>query len=114
MLMQGWPMPNKPTTIAVKRPRGRPPGSKSKKKPAATWQDSLTLNLGEELRLLERAMTGNLGQRDVEQYEVVDAQGLTVGTVTYTATTTLKPPFRASYWVVQKDGDGNVILEERW
>lgn len=107
-------MSSKPTTIAVKRPRGRPPGSKTKVKPAATWRDSLLLNPGEVLRLSGGTKKGNLGQLDAETYDVIDAQGQTVGTVVYTASTTLKPPHRTSYWLVQRDLAGNVIVEKRW
>ena len=98
----------------TKRPRGRPRGSKSKVKPVTTWRDSLLLNPGEVLRQLERATTGTLHQRDVEQYDVLDAPGLTVGTVLYTETTALRPPFRTRYSLVQKDIAGAAIVDRRW
>lgn len=66
------------------------------------------------LRQLERPTTGTLHQRDVEQYEVIDAQGLTVGTVEYTASTPLRPPFRTRYSLVQKGVAGATIVDRRW
>jgi len=45
---------------------------------------------------------------------VVDALGQIVGTVVYTATTSLKPPHRTTYWVVQKSIDGKDIVNKRW
>lgn len=104
---------SKPTTTAVKRPRGRPPGSKTKVKPAATWRDSLLLNPGEVLRQLERAKRGNLDQFESETYDVLDAQGLSVGTVVYTETTSMRPPFRTTRWVVQKDIAGNAVVNKQ-
>ncbi len=106
-------MPNKRMGTA-KKPRGRPPGSRSKPKPVVTWKDRLLLNPGESVRPASSASTGNLGQQDVEQHDVIDAQGVTVGTVVYTASTSLRPPFRTSHWVVQRGVEGNVVLEKRW
>lgn len=107
-------MLSKSTTIAVKRPRGRPPGSKSNVKPAVTWQDSLLLNPGEVLRQLERVKRGNLDQFEVENYDVLNAQGETVGTVEYTASTPLTPPFKTRYSLVQRDIAGTAIVDKRW
>ena len=99
---------------AAKRPRGRPKGSKSKVEPTVTWRDSLILNPGEMLRVSHGTKKGNLDQCEVETYDVVDAQGQPVGTVMYTANTTLKPPHRTTYWVVQKSIDGKDIVNKRW
>ena len=62
----------------------------------------------------DRATRGNLGQHEVETYDVVDAQGQLVGTVTYTASMSLKPPFRSSYGLVQTDSNGKVVVDVRW
>ena len=47
-------------------------------------------------------------------YDVLDAQNQVIGTATYRATTSLKPPFTTSYSLVQKDIAGKVIVELRW
>ena len=110
-------MPSKRTTPAVtgaKRPRGRPPGGKSRKKPEVTWRDRLVLNPGETVRQAQRITTGNLGQDDVEHHDVIAPQGQIVGTVVYTACTSLKPPFRTSYRLVQRGIDGTVMVNVRW
>jgi hypothetical protein len=50
-----------------------------------------------------------------EHYDVVDAQDQVIGTAFYTASTSLKPPFKTThYLVVQKHVNGNVIVEKRW
>jgi len=110
-------MPSKrmqPPVTVPKRPRGRPPGSKAKSKPVPTWQDRLMLNPGEVLRKSNGETTGNFGQFDTENYDVIDAQGQSVGTVVYSASTSLKPPFRMRYWLVQKDIAGKAIVDTRW
>ena len=110
-------MPSKrmqPPVTVPKRPRGRPPGSKAKSKPVLTWQDRLMLNPGEVLCKSNGGTTGNFGQFDTENYDVVDAQGQSVGTVVYSASTSLRPPCRTSYWLVQKDLAGTVIVDTRW
>ena len=114
-------MPTKrkqPTTpkaplAGTKRPRGRPP-RQAPGQPATKWQDRLLLNPGETLRQAQNISTGNLGQQDVEHYEVIDAQGQAVGTVEYSARTSLTPPFPTRYRLLQKDSAGNVIVEARW
>ena len=65
------------------------------------------------LRKSQGISTGNLGHEDLEIQDVLDAQGQTVGTVTYTATTSIKPPFRTRHSLVQKDLAGNVTVELR-
>ena len=80
----------------------------------ATWKDRLMLNPGETVRQSQRTSTGNLGQSDVEIYDVIDARSQVTGTATYSATTSLKPPCKTSYWLVQKDVAGGVIVDLRW
>ena len=47
------------------------------------------------------------------RYDVLDAQNLTVGTVEYTATTSMRPPCKTTCWVVQKDIAGNDVDNKR-
>ena len=96
------------------KPRGRPLGRKQRTVQPPNWRDRLKLDPGDTVRQSRSMSTGNLGQDDVEHHEVVDAQDQVIGTVVFTASTSLKPPFRTSHWLVQKDIDGVVIVEERW
>ena len=98
----------------TKRPRGRPRGSKSKVKPVVTWRDSLLLNPGDVLMKTGVVKRGNLDQCEGETYDVLDAEGLVVGTVVYTATTSMRPPCKTTCWVVQKDIVGTAIVDKRW
>lgn len=100
-------MPSNPTT---KRPRGRPP----KPKPVLHWRDRLKLQPGETLRRSGGTKSGNLDQHEVEMYDVIDLRGDSVGTVLYTETFCIRPPFRANHSLVQKDPDGKVVVDLRW
>ena len=95
------------------KPRVRTPRRRSEE-PKATWQDRLVLNPGETVRQSQGLTTGNLDQKDVEIYDVIDAQSQVTGTATYIEATLLKPPFKTSYSLVQKDIAGKVIVELRW
>ena len=99
-----------PSNVTPKRPRGRPP----KPKPVLDWRDRLKLGPGETLRESRREMKGTLGQNDVEEHDVVDAQGQKTGTVVYRSMTLLRPPFRTTYTLVQADTEGKVMLKVRW
>lgn len=105
-----------PSSLTPKRPRGRPSGSKHKPKlkPVLEWQDRLKLRPGETLRRSGYTKSGNLDQHEVEMHDVVDAHGHTVGTVVYTEDFCIRPPFRSSHSVVQKDTEGKVVVEVRW
>jgi hypothetical protein len=71
------------------------------------------LKPGESLRLTNRSTSGNFDQDDVEHYDVINAQGQTVGSVIHEAYTSLKPPCATRHWFVQKGLDGTVIVEQR-
>jgi hypothetical protein len=85
---------------APKKKRGRP-----RKNPAVDIQQ------GQSLGPVKRITTGNLGQRDVESYDVLDALGQIVGKVLVSASTSIKPPFKTSYSMVQTDIAGTVIVQ---
>ena len=74
---------------------------------------SLILNPGEAVREGQRKTSGNLGHDDME-HEVIDAQGQILGTIIYTASTSLKPPFIARHCLLQSGNDGKVIVDVRW
>ena len=46
-------------------------------------------------------------------YNVLDAQGLTMGTVENTATTSMRPPCKTTCWVVQKGIVGNAVVNKQ-
>ena len=98
----------------TKRLKGRPRGSKSEVKPVVvSWRDSLLLNPGDVLKETGVIKRGNLDQCEGETYDVVNALGLTVGTVAYTTSMSLRPPFKTTRWVVQKDIVGNDVVNNR-
>lgn len=103
-----------PSSSTLKRPRGRPPGSKSKSKPVLDWRDRLKLRPGETLRRSGGIKSGNLDQHEVEMYDVIDAHGHTVGTVVYTENFCIRPRFRSSHSLVQVDTEGKVVIDLRW
>ena len=97
----------------TKRLKGRPRGSKSEVKPVVTWRDSLLLNPGDVLMKTGVVKRGNLDQCEGETYDVLDARGLVVGTVEYTASTSMRPPCKTTFWVVQKDIAGNAVVNKQ-
>lgn len=79
----------------------------------AAWESKVILKEGESLRLVGRVTAGNLAQDDVEDYEVFDALGGVTGAVRLWVSTSLKPPFRTSYRLEQRDALGSLIAQER-
>lgn len=86
----------------------------AKKAARPAWKNKLKLGRGQTLRLVESGNAGNLGQRDVGHYEVVDSAGQVVGSVEFSEFTNLKPPFLSIRSLVQKDNDGKSLLETKW
>lgn len=101
-------------TLGDRKPRRRPPGAKGKVIKPPSWRDFLKLNPGEELRQTQSTSVGNLLQDDLESYDVIDSQGTKAGSVVYSASTSLKPPFRTANQVEQRNMVGDVIVRESW
>lgn len=76
-------------------------------------ENRVKLNVGESLRRLSHRSKGSLAETDIEEYEIVDAAGTVVGTVTYTDHTTING-LKRQQSLVQRDASSNVIHEERW
>lgn len=76
-------------------------------------ETKVKLNVGESLRRLSHRSKGPLAETDVEEYEIVDAGGTVVGTVTYTDHTTING-FKRKQSIVQRDVSGKTVHEERW
>jgi len=72
------------------------------------------LKRGEKLGELQRVTSGNLDQKDVDHYDVINAKGDKVGKVAHTTTMSLAPPFNERHWLVQEDLAGNVVVDARW
>ena len=72
------------------------------------------LNTGETLRKATSTTTSNLGQFDSNVYDVIDAQGQTVGGVVHTTAISLKPPFVTRNELIQTNLDGSEVLRARW
>ncbi len=76
-------------------------------------KEKLKLNQGETLNLVKSRSEGFMAETDVDDYEIVNAAGEVVGSVTYTNHTAVKG-FRVTQSVVQKDANGKVIVDTRW
>ena len=74
----------------------------------------LKLKRGQKLGPVTRETVGRRDDDDIYRCDVINAKGLKVGTVTYTASTSTWPPIHTDHWLVQRDLDGNVVVEERW
>jgi hypothetical protein len=72
------------------------------------------LKRGEKLAEPHRLTTGNLAQEDLDHYDVINARGEKVGTVSHTTSMSLAPPFNERHWLVQADLAGNVVVDARW
>ncbi len=74
----------------------------------------LKLKRGQKLGPVSRETKGRRDEDDIYRCDIIDAKGLKVGTVTYTASTSPWPPQRTSYGLVQGDIDGTVVVDTRW
>lgn len=73
----------------------------------------LSLKEGESIRQLSHRSKGPLAETDIYEYEIVDADGAVVGTVTHTDHTTING-LKRQQSIVQRDSSGKIFLEERW
>jgi len=76
-------------------------------------KDKVKLNPGEELKLDSSRTKGFMGEEDIDEYSVVDAEGNIVGKVTYTNHMAVKG-FKVTRTVLQTDSAGKVLVDERW
>lgn len=61
----------------------------------------------------ERRDKGTSGQEEVFSYDVLDVNGVSIGTVAYTEHVNLNG-FRQTYRLVQRDSKGTVIVNVGW
>lgn len=77
------------------------------------WREKIILKCGEQLKRTGSKSTGFMGETDVETYDVVDAQGATVGSVTVEDHTAVRG-FKRTVSVEQRDQAGSTIYSEHW
>jgi hypothetical protein len=77
------------------------------------WREKLKLNPGESFREASSRAKGSLGQKEIDNYDVIDSAGKVVGSVTYTEETSIKAPFKTSYGLVQRAASGSTLVDER-
>lgn len=77
------------------------------------WREKIVLRSGEQLKRTGSKSTGFMGETDVDTYDVVDAQGATVGSVTVEDHTAVRG-FKRTISVEQRDGAGAIIYSEHW
>lgn len=78
-----------------------------------TLTEQLQLKDGETLRRDSSRETGFMGNIDVVNYSILNANGDVVGKVEYTVDTAVKG-FRVTRKVVQTDHEGRTILQKFW
>lgn len=76
-------------------------------------KERLKLNQGETVNHVKPRSEGFMAETDIEEYEIVNAAGEVVGSVTYKIHTAVKG-FRVTHSVVQKDINGKAIVDTRW
>lgn len=76
-------------------------------------RSKLRLNFGESLRSVSHRNKGPLAETDIYSYEIVNEAGKVIGFVEHTDHTSLNGLQRSQH-VIQKDAEGNIIVDERW
>lgn len=77
------------------------------------WKSKVVLNSGEQLKHLGSKSKGFMGETDVDSYDITDAQGEVIGSVTVEDHTAVRG-FRRTISVEQRDAAGKVVVSESW
>lgn len=77
------------------------------------WKSKVLLEDGQRLVFVGSSSKGFMSETDVENYDVVNASGEKVGSVTMEDHTAVKG-FRQTISVIQRDLAGEVLLRESW
>lgn len=72
------------------------------------WEENLKLKPDETLKLTGSKTKGFMGETDVNEYDILDAEGRKTGSVTHECHTAVKG-FKVRHSVVQRDASGAVI-----
>lgn len=76
-------------------------------------RDRLKLEEGHTVKLVKSREIGFMGETDVSDFEILDANGNVVGSVELSEHTAVKG-FRKTNRVVQRDAQGNTVVSETW
>lgn len=76
-------------------------------------RDRIKLNPGEELKLETSRSKGTMAETDIDTYSIINEAGEVVGSVVHTDHTSLRG-FRRTQTVIQKDANGNIVVDEQW
>lgn len=76
-------------------------------------KSKIKLNHGETLKSTGNRSKGPLSETDIYSYAIINEAGEEVGTVEHTDHTSLNGLKRSQH-VIQRDGAGNIIVEDRW
>jgi len=77
------------------------------------WRQRVVLKPGETLRHLRSLTKGFMGETDVEDYEVLAADGTIVGSVTVEDHTAVRG-FQRTISVTQRTVEGAVVVQDSW
>lgn len=77
------------------------------------WRDKLQLNPGDTIRVDSRREKGHMGQEEITEASVLNADGERVGRVTYTEHTAIRG-LKNTYRLTQWDSKGIELVNERW
>jgi hypothetical protein len=80
---------------------------------AEDWQKLIVLGQGESLKHEGHRTKGFMEEEDIDTYAVLGANGAKVGSVTVSDHTAVRG-FRRTVQVIQKDVNGNVIVEKSY
>lgn len=73
--------------------------------------DKVILQAGQELKLTGSRQTGFMGNDDVDEYDILSADGAVCGKVTITTHMSVKAPFHQSTRIQQYDADGKQVQD---
>ena len=76
-------------------------------------KSKIRLNPGETLKSTGHRSKGPLAETDIYSYAVINEAGEEVGSVEHTDHTSING-LKRSQQIIQRDGAGNVVVEERW
>ena len=76
-------------------------------------EEKIDIQVGTSLNLVSSRQKGPMAETDIYMYSIIDPSGQIVGTVLHTDHTPLDGRGRIQT-VVQKDSNGEVVLEKHW
>jgi hypothetical protein len=76
-------------------------------------ENRVILKDGESLKSKGSRTKGFMGETDIYSYDVLDSENQIVGSVEYSHHTAVKE-FKVTQTLVQKDLEGNAVVDDRW